>query len=295
MPFCSQCGNQVAETARFCISCGVQLGQRQSRTSPKPQPPPSVPPPTPPTPSPGPLQPGILTQPFLQKPAVRWTGIGCAGLICLFLVIAIIGAIVDVATDNSTGAVPSQSDRNLATNPSGPSQPVLPTNPGATGGPSLTDGPTAAPSATLASDVEFCDDADSKAFVLKQNQVVLNNIPRFDRLQTAVMRLKSSPSLARDEMWYNTTESDVRSVNDDGKKLTEAGPVPAPAVPFNEGYVEVGDHMVLAANMIFLAMNTAQMDPSSSWGKFADDAEDTLDDLADSIEEAQNQILHECG
>lgn len=93
MPFCSQCGTQVRDAARFCRNCGTQLGEGQAQASSQPEPTtPSIPPPPPFRPDQNPAQPVTQRQSFIQRPVVKWGGIGCGGIVGLFVVIGIIGA-----------------------------------------------------------------------------------------------------------------------------------------------------------------------------------------------------------
>ena len=263
MPFCSQCGNQVSDNARFCRSCGTQRPQRQPQSRPPP----------------------ARDGSFFQRPVVKWSGMGCGGLLLLFILFGVLSSIFGSVDKDATAATVSKSSDLLRDSSRAPGS-VMPTN-------SVTPSPI--PTAEPASDLDFCTHTASNEFILAQNEVVGTNLPRIDRLDTALRQLKSNPGIARNELWANTTLADVRRVKQAGYGLEEAGPVPAPAAEVNEGYLKVAKKMLYFGNLIHMTVTNARMVPSPKWDELADQAEDALNDMYDEIEDVQDRILDECG
>ena len=278
MPFCSQCGNQVPDSARFCRGCGAQLNQPQGSSPPPPSPnPPAATPPAPPVQSSTLDQPAAEGQSFLQRPVVKWGGIGCGGLLALFLLIGIISAIAGAGDSTSAPAESTDSASPTVATP--------------------TTAPTATSTPQPVADLHFCDHPASREFLEGQNKIVQRNIPRLESLGMDHFSLQNIPTAALDEAWARNVLADVRKVNADGKKLAETGGgVPTPAAEVNKKYREVGKLMTRFANLMSQTVDMARESPYpvSRWRPIANDAADAINDLHDEIEDLQDEILDEC-
>ena len=131
--------------------------------------------------------------------------------------------------------------------------------------------------------------------MLDRSRIVEKAIFRLERLDTALHELKARPGIVRDELWANTAIDTARLLNEDGQKLQSSASVPPPAAQVHDRYHEVGRKFTAFANLLYIAILNARGHPPGPWEKVADEAEDTLDDIASEIEDAHELILDMCG
>ncbi len=137
MAYCTKCGSEVSQSHSFCQRCGIPLNL------------PSV--------NNAPVTKATFDGGRLDK-FLKWGGIGCGGFFALFVMLAIIGAIIGTEDENGTpnvnavpdptitvGATAAESPSPRLTATPIPSQTPIPT---ATHSPTQTPVPTATPTPT---------------------------------------------------------------------------------------------------------------------------------------------------
>ena len=143
--------------------------------------------------------------------------------------------------------------------------------------------------------MHYCDDPESREFLLGQNNSTKSVISVAQRLDDVLLDLLTDPYIALGPSWTSESLSTVNSARRYRDKLTEARPVPAPAAEVNRGFVKVGRGIGYVANQLEQAIFAARYNPAEGWQTHAAQAAEGLHNLEDSIEAVQEKVLDECG